>query len=433
MNSNENQIEGKTIEEWVSEKPLLNDIINLKEVLWINPNYQTFEKVIKNINLKEDDVREASLRLKRFSPFIKKIYPETSGNDGMIESPVIKISKMSEALDFKGDLLLKCDNELAISGSIKARGGIYEVLKLAEDIAIKSEFLSYSSNYSIIDSDKFRKLYSQYSISVGSTGNLGLSIGIISAKLGFKVYVHMSNDAKLWKKELLRNSGVTVIEYESDYTEAVKAARKQAEKNPKMYFIDDENSKDLFFGYAVSAYYLKTQLEQMNIKVDKFHPLNVYLPCGVGGGPGGVTFGLKLVFKDNVHCYYAEPTHSPCMLLGLLTGLHDLICVQDFGIDNKTIADGLAVGRPSGFVGKTLENLISGIYTVSDETLIWLLKTMIDTENVKLEPSALAGVYGIVSLANKKIMKNTTHLAWATGGGMVPENIMDDYYKTYKK
>ena len=45
--------------------------------------------------------------------------------------------------------------------------------------------------------------------------------------------------------------------------------------------------------------------------------------------------------------------------------------VQDFGIDNITDADGLAVGRASGFVGKTLENLISGSYTVKDESYIY--------------------------------------------------------------
>ncbi|WP_321495479.1 D-serine ammonia-lyase [uncultured Desulfobacter sp.] len=341
-----------------------------------------------------------------------------------------------------GTLLTKCDNLLAVSGSIKARGGIYEVLKVAETLAFDQGLLTLKDDYACLAGEDFKRYFSQYSIAVGSTGNLGLSIGIMGAQLGFKVHVHMSADAALWKKQRLKTCGVNVIEYESDYSNAVAAGRRQAATDSRMHFIDDENSKDLLLGYAVAAGRLEKQLTEQNIRVGKDHPLFVYLPCGVGGGPGGITLGLKLVFGDFVHCFFAEPTPSPCMLLGLMTGLHDKISVRDFGLSNRTDADGLAVGRPSGFVGKTLGALISGVYTVPDADLYRLLQALADQESIFLEPSAAAGLAGPMGLLNSSQglsylnqhglapkLENAAHLVWGTGGGMVPETVMQEYYR----
>ncbi|MFK4306882.1 D-serine dehydratase [Bacillus sp. RC242] len=436
----------KEIEALKEQYPLVNNLIATEEVFWINPNMEKYETAIKNSPLNEEHVKDAEERLKRFAPYIAKVFPETKETGGIIESPLVKIPSMKQSLEksygqpILGELLLKCDSGLPISGSIKARGGIYEVLKHAERLALQHGMLTEKDDYSILDSDRFRGFFAKHSIAVGSTGNLGLSIGIMSAKLGFNVTVHMSADAKQWKKDLLRSKGVNVIEYEADYSKAVEEGRLQADADPSCYFVDDENSHDLFLGYAVAASRLQKQLEELEIVVDEEHPLFVYLPCGVGGGPGGVAFGLKLLYKDNVHCFFAEPTHSPCMLLGLMTGLHDKIAVQDIGIDNVTDADGLAVGRPSGFVGKTMEPFLSGNYTVSDEELYRLLKELADTENIYLEPSALAGMIGPLNVCKAENeylqkqqltekVKKGTHIVWETGGSMVPEDVMNGYYK----
>ncbi|PFW56584.1 D-serine ammonia-lyase [Bacillus cereus] len=436
----------KEIGELKVEYPLVNKLIATEEVFWINPNIEKYETAIKDSPLHEENVKDAEERLKRFAPYIAKVFPETKEKNGIIESPLVKIPTMKQSLEKRyekpilGELLLKCDSHLPISGSIKARGGIYEVLKHAEQLALQHGMLTEEDDYSMLDSDTCREFFATYSIAVGSTGNLGLSIGIMSAKLGFNVTVHMSADAKQWKKDLLRSKGVNVIEYEADYSKAVEEGRRQADADPSCYFVDDENSHDLFLGYAVAASRLQKQLEELKIVVDEEHPLFVYLPCGVGGGPGGVAFGLKLLYQDNVHCFFAEPTHSPCMLLGLMTGLHDKIAVQDIGIDNVTDADGLAVGRPSGFVGKTMEPFLSGNYTVNDEELYRLLKELADTEDIYLEPSALAGMIGPVKVCKEdgylqkqqltEKMKKGTHIVWGTGGSMVPKDVMNGYYKT---
>lgn len=77
-------------------------------------------------------------------------------------------------------------------------------------------------------------------------------------------------------------------------------------------------------------------------------------------------------------------------MLGVYTGLHDEIAVQDLGIDNVTAADGLAVGRASGFVGRAMERLLDGFYTLSDQSMYDMLGWLAQEEGIRLEPSALA-------------------------------------------
>lgn len=437
------------IDTLIRNYPLVKEMINLNEISWFNPNTTTLAEGLPYVGLNQENVKDAEERLKRFAPYLCQAFPETQKTQGILESDVVAIPAMQKTLQDRyhvpltGKILLKKDSHLPISGSIKARGGIYEVLTHAEKLAMEAGLLKESDDYSKLFSDDFKQFFSQYSIAVGSTGNLGLSIGIMSAKLGFNVSVHMSADAREWKKQKLRSHGVNVVEYEQDYGVAVAQGRKEAESDPTCFFIDDENSQTLFLGYSVAGGRLKAQFNEMGIKVDAEHPLFVYLPCGVGGGPGGVAFGLKMAFGDHVHCIFAEPTHSPCMMLGVYTGLHDEIAVQDLGIDNITAADGLAVGRASGFVGRAMERLLDGYYSISDQEMYDLLGLLNRDEHIKLEPSALAGMAGPSRVCanteylNRKgftaeKMANATHLVWATGGGMVPEEEMNKYLATAK-
>ena len=416
---------------------VLEDLRAMRETLWLNPGLRPAAEGLAAAPVTAGDVAGAAARLKRFAPYIARVFPETGPAGGLIESPLTPIPAMQAALGgFPGRLLLKEDSRLPISGSIKARGGIYEVLCLAEEIALREGGLRLTDDYARLAEPAFRELFGQYAVAVGSTGNLGLSIGIMSAALGFRVSVHMSADARQWKKDLLRSRGVTVVEYAGDYSRAVAEGRRQAQADPRCHFVDDENSRTLFLGYAVAAERTARQLAELDIRVDKDHPLFVYLPCGVGGGPGGVAFGLKLIYGDSVHCFFAEPTHAPCMTLGLATGLHDGVCVADYGIDGRTAADGLAVGRPSRLVGRIMAPLLTGCFTVEDSRLYRLLRQMADTERIRLEPSALAGVPGMGLVCGGGWargagipLERAVHIAWATGGSMVPPAEWQSYYE----
>ena len=436
------------ISKFIEKEPVLKDVADQKETVWINNKKKTGQAVWENFPFDEKDIEDAEARLKRFAPLLMEYFDDTKETNGIIESPLKKIPNMEKILKEKtsleGNLYLKMDSHLAVAGSIKARGGIYEVLYHAEKLAMEAGMLKEDDDYRILASDEFREFFSKHTIQVGSTGNLGLSIGISSATLGFKVVVHMSNDAKQWKKDLLRSKGAEVVEYDGDFTKAVELGRKKSDEDPNSYFVDDENSSTLFLGYAVAANRIKKQIEDQGIKVDKDHPAFFYLPCGVGGSPGGVSFGLKKVFGDSCHIFYIEPTHAPCMLIGMATGLNGDISVQDFGIDGKTEADGLAVGRPSGFVGKVMEPIISGIFTMNDDKLFDYMRDLNDSEGIKIEPSACSAFEGPAKLfeyeASRKyleennlldIKENINHFSWATGGKLVPDEIMEEYLKVH--
>lgn len=421
-----------------------------KPMAWANPYKLPFEKVkaLSSLTVSKENIESAEALLQRFAPFFIKKFPETEKFGGLIESPFECIPEMKTALektygfDFPGNLYLKMDSHLAVAGSVKARGGIYEVLKYAEKLAVSHGLISYEDNYEKFLSEEMRRFLGQYTVQAGSTGNLGMSIGLMSAALGFKVKIHMSADAKQWKKDLLRSGGVEVLEYDSDYSYAVKMGREESAKDEYSYFIDDENSVDLFIGYATAASRLKKQLEDKNITVDEKHPLLVFIPTGVGNTPAGISYGLKLLYGDNVHCFFVEPAYCSSVVLGILTGLHEKANVRDFGIRGNTEADGLACAAPSGLITRLMTNHVSGGCTVSDGKLFDYLRMLYKSENIRIEPSSCSAFEGAVSFYTDKeflqyrkklgdSLSGATAVCWATGGKMIPDAMYEEYLNTY--
>ncbi|WP_430750927.1 D-serine ammonia-lyase [Kocuria rhizophila] len=513
--------------------PLAARLAREEPLTWWNPAATDAAQGLAASGVDPAIVDDAAARLERFRPWIAATFPDTAAAGGLIESPLQEASAWQDAAGVRsGRVLLKRDDILPVSGSVKARGGVHEVLQYAESLAVAHGLLpdpgpttgwgstadadstvdpdpmknpdpdpdshagaglapvvppalpdrrpssggaaapgpsagaavgagggpdeaaragavrpangdaSHTVDYTAFSRAPFRALMAEHRVVVGSTGNLGLSIGIISAALGLQATVHMSTHAQQWKKDLLRSRGVEVVEHSTDYTEAVAAGRRAAEHDDAVHFVDDEHSLSLFAGYAVAGARVARQLAEQGIAVDQDHPLYVYLPCGIGGAPGGVAYGLAREFGDAVRCVFVEPTQAPCMLLGLHTGLHDGISVAELGLTTRTVADGLAVGRPSGFVGRAVQGLIAGCVTASDEQMTGQVKALHASEGIVVEPSAASALEAIGrvagevaaregggprSSAESRVPAGATHLAWLTGGGMLPADVRARY------
>jgi len=408
-------------------------------LLWINPARRPATAGLAGLTLGMSDIQDAAARLERFAPLLARLFPETRDSKGIIESDLVAVPNAQGAMErlfdahVPGRLWVKADHALPVAGSVKARGGIYEVLCFAEQLGLEHGLLQPGDSYERLAEPDARDLFSRHTVAVASTGNLGLSIGVTGAALGFNARVHMSVEAKEWKKERLRRRGVTVVEHGSDVTEAGRIGREQAAADPNAHFVDDENSRLLFLGYSVAGLRIRRQLEERGVLVDARHPLFVYLPCGLGGAPVGLTFGLKHVFGDAVHCFLAEPVEAPCVLLGMLTGFREGVSVYDIGLRNATEADGLAVAVASRLVGPFALALVSGCYTVEDDDLFRFVYVLDDAEGIRVEPSAAAGMAGPVRLLAEptgqaylaevgldRCMPQANHVIWTTGGLFVP-------------
>ncbi|WP_369061686.1 D-serine ammonia-lyase [Kocuria rhizophila] len=511
--------------------PLAARLAREEPLTWWNPAATDAAQGLAASGVDPAIVDDAAARLERFRPWIAATFPDTAAAGGLIESPLQEASAWQDAAGVRsGRVLLKRDDILPVSGSVKARGGVHEVLQYAESLAVAHGLLpdpgpttgwdstadadstlgpgpmknpgpdsdagaglapvvapalpvhrpssggaaapglsagvavgaadgpdeaartgaarptdgtaSRTVDCTAFSSAPLRALMAEHRVVVGSTGNLGLSIGIISAALGLQATVHMSTHAQQWKKDLLRSRGVEVVEHSTDYTQAVAAGRRAAEHDDAVHFVDDEHSLSLFAGYAVAGARVARQLADQGIAVDQDHPLYVYLPCGIGGAPGGVAYGLAREFGDAVRCVFVEPTQAPCMLLGLHTGLHDGISVAQLGLSTRTVADGLAVGRPSGFVGRAMQGLIAGCVTASDGQMTDQVKALHASEGIVVEPSAASALEAIRRVAGEvaaregggprssvegRVPAGATHLAWLTGGGMIPADVRARY------
>ena len=195
--------------------------------LWLNPGF-TPASDTRNTH---PDPSVAEARFARCAGLLASLFPELAPTAGMLQSPLVAVPHLQVRMASPSDggtWLLKRDDALPVAGSVKARGGFHEVLALAERIAGAAGLLRDGDDRAVLASPEVRALFARHTVAVGSTGNLGLAIGLIGARLGFRAVVHMSADAKDWKKQRLRARGIEVIEHAGDYASAVAAGRASA-------------------------------------------------------------------------------------------------------------------------------------------------------------------------------------------------------------
>ncbi|VTM08639.1 D-serine dehydratase [Pseudomonas aeruginosa] len=83
--------------DWLAEFPRLADLIALRPSEWFNPAIAPSAEALADVGLGAADVADASARLQRFAPLIARLFPETAGSGGIIESGLVEVADFHDA------------------------------------------------------------------------------------------------------------------------------------------------------------------------------------------------------------------------------------------------------------------------------------------------------------------------------------------------
>lgn len=119
--------------------------------VWRNPHRRDAAAVLAASAFSEADMRRAEARWRRFAPLLAQLFDGTE--DGRIDSPLLPVAAdLGRTMlgDGEGAVWVKADHDLPVTGCIKARGGVYEVLAYAETLVEAAGLLRPGLSLSLI-------------------------------------------------------------------------------------------------------------------------------------------------------------------------------------------------------------------------------------------------------------------------------------------
>ena len=87
-------IAGKTLDAWLREHPLLQDLMALRQASWFNPALQPAAQALPEVGLTLADIDDAADRLRRFAPYLAETFADTRASGGIIESPLVAVGEV---------------------------------------------------------------------------------------------------------------------------------------------------------------------------------------------------------------------------------------------------------------------------------------------------------------------------------------------------
>ncbi|MDR2255358.1 MAG: threonine ammonia-lyase [Arthrobacter sp.] len=276
--------------------------------------------------------------------------------DGVVERTGLHHSRALEQL-VGAPVWLKAEN-LQRAGSFKVRGAYVRMAKLSPEERARG-------------------------VVAASAGNHAQGVAQAAKRLGIKARIYMPLGVALPKLAATRDHGAEVILHGDNVDQALAAAEEYA-KSSGAVFVHPFDHGDIIAGQGTIGLEILEQYPDVETVI-----------MGVGGG--GLLAGTAVALKGraaelgrsiNVVGVQAEnaAAYPPSLAADALVPLKRV----------RTIADGIAVGRPGQLPFQIIRELVDDVVTVSEDALARALVFLLERSKLVVEPAGAVGVAALL-------------------------------------
>lgn len=237
-----------------------------------------------------------------------------------------------------------------------------------------------------------------------SAGNHAQGVALAASLLGMKSRVYMPEGASIAKVEATKNYGAEVKFFGANLDEALQEAKKDCQATGAI-FIPPFDNEHIVAGQGTVGLEI----------LDELPEVKTVLVCT---GGGGLLAGVALAIKSKnprvkVIGVQAEQAaaYPESLKLGKPTQLKSM----------KTMADGIAVGKPGDIPFEIIQNLVDEVITVTESDLSIALLQTLERGKLLVEPAGAAALAALI----KHPKKFEGPIALTLSGGNIDPLLLD--------
>ena len=273
-----------------------------------------------------------------------------------------------------GPVHLKCEN-LQRTGSFKVRGAYNRIARLSDDERAAG-------------------------VVAASAGNHAQGVALAAQLLGIKATVFMPEGAPIPKEKATRGYGADVIFFGKYIDQALVRAREFAAETGAV-LIHPFDHEDIVAGQGTCGLEILEQVPDV---------ATVLVPTGGGGLVAGVATAIKSL-NPSVRVVGVQAEGAAAFPISISAG--EPVQLETM----KTMADGIAVGRPGDVPFKAVQEFVDEMVTVSEESLSRALLALIERAKMVVEP---AGAAAVAAILENPTAFATPAVAILSGGNIDP-------------